>query len=192
MTTTEKVNELFDLYEKYGAKEYHGEPVTQLEHMYQSAVLAIENKYDDEVILAAFFHDIGYLIKDTSHAQMNNFGHAEHEKIGAAYLRKMGFPEKICILVEEHVNAKRYLCYKYPEYYEGLSDASKATLVFQGGKMLKEEADFYEQDSLFDSIIQMRKWDEAAKENEVPISISTLEHLKTLAFTILSKQKEKL
>ena len=28
--------------------------------------------------------------------------------------------------------AKRYLCFKDPEYYNGLSPSSKATLVFQG------------------------------------------------------------
>ena len=35
-------------------------------------------------------------------------------------------------MVEGHVLAKRYLCFKDPEYYNGLSPSSKATLVFQG------------------------------------------------------------
>ena len=55
------VKEVFSLYEKHGDEDYIGEPVSQLEHMSQAALLAEEEGYDDEVILAAFFHDIGHL-----------------------------------------------------------------------------------------------------------------------------------
>ena len=55
------VNEIFALYEKHGDEDYIGEPVSQLEHMSQAAALAEEEGYDDEVVLAAFFHDIGHL-----------------------------------------------------------------------------------------------------------------------------------
>jgi 2-amino-1-hydroxyethylphosphonate dioxygenase (glycine-forming) len=89
--------------------------------------------------------------------------------VGADYLRNKGFPERIAKLVESHVQAKRFLTYKYPEYYNSLSDASKKTLEFQGGRMEKEEADAFEADSLFETSIQMRKWDELAKETDVPI-----------------------
>lgn len=42
-------------------------------------------------------------------------------------------------IVKNHVNAKRYLVTKNPEYYDKLSEASKGTLVHQGGKMNEEE-----------------------------------------------------
>ena len=46
------VNEIFPLYESYGAADYIGEPVSQIEHMCQAAQLAKAEGYDDEVILA--------------------------------------------------------------------------------------------------------------------------------------------
>ena len=50
------VDEVFALYENYGDEDYIGEPVSQLEHMSQAAALADEEGYEDEVVLAAFFH----------------------------------------------------------------------------------------------------------------------------------------
>ena len=67
-----------------------------------------------------------------------------------------------------HVNAKRYLTYKNPKYFAGLSDASRKTLEFQGGPMQAEEAGTFEQNPYFELIIQMRRWDEAAKVTGLP------------------------
>src|ERR1700732_2180732 len=86
------VNEVFSLYEKHGNEDYIGEPVSQLEHMSQAAVLAEEEGFDDEVILAAFFHDIGHLCaEDAETESMDGFGNVDHEKLGADYLRERGF-----------------------------------------------------------------------------------------------------
>lgn len=158
------VNGIFDLYEKHGAEEYAGEKVSQLEHMCQAAQFAMEEGYDDEVVLAAFLHDVGHLlpIHDESES-MDGYGMMDHEKVGADYLRRLGFSERMCRLIASHVNAKRYLTWKYPEYYEQLSGASKKTLEFQGGRMEEPEAKNFEADSLFDLYIKMRRWDEAAK-----------------------------
>src|SRR6187431_1174361 len=132
------VAEVFSLYEKFGDEDYIGEPVSQLEHMSQSAQLAMNEGYDDEVILAAFFHDIGHICVMNNEANsMNGFGVRSHEKIGGDYLREKGFPERVANLVENHVQAKRYLTYRFPEYYAQLSDASKKTLNYQGGIMQK-------------------------------------------------------
>jgi phosphonate degradation associated HDIG domain protein len=164
------IDEVFDLYELHGGEDYIGEPVSQLEHMSQSAQLAVEQGYDDEVVLAAFFHDIGHIcVMQNASNSMDGYGVKRHEKVGADYLRSKGFPERIAKLVESHVQAKRFLTYKYPEYYNSLSDASKKTLEFQGGRMEKDEADAFEADSLFETSILMRKWDELAKEINVPI-----------------------
>ena len=45
--------------------------------------------------------------------------------------------------------AKRYLTFKEPGYYEGLSDGSKRTLGFQGGLMDAKESAVFEQDPLY-------------------------------------------
>ncbi|MFN3998585.1 HD domain-containing protein [Algoriphagus sp.] len=145
-------------------EDYIGEPVSQIEHMCQSAELAEKEGFDEEVVLAAFLHDIGHLF---SHLQatesMGGFGTKRHEKIGADYLRKLGFPEKIAKLVENHVQAKRYLTFRYPEYLEKLSEASRQTLAYQAGPMTELEAADFETDPLFEASLKMRIWDEAAK-----------------------------
>jgi len=164
------VDEVFGLYEKYGAADYIGEPVSQLEHMSQSAQLAIDEGFDDEVVLASFFHDIGHIcVMMDQEKKMGGFGVKSHEKIGADFLREKGFSDKISKLVESHVQAKRYLTFKYPEYYNQLSEASKKTLEFQGGIMVESEAITFEKDPLFETSILMRKWDELAKETNLPI-----------------------
>jgi 2-amino-1-hydroxyethylphosphonate dioxygenase (glycine-forming) len=174
------VTEIFALYETYGQADYIGEPVSQIEHMSQAAQLAIDEGYDDEVVLAAFFHDIGHIcVMSASENTMGGFGVRSHEKIGADYLREKGFSERLAGLVENHVQAKRYLTFVSPDYYNKLSEASKKTLEFQGGKMSQEEASIFERDPLFDVSIRMRHWDEEAKETNVPLI--DLEKLKAKA-----------
>jgi 2-amino-1-hydroxyethylphosphonate dioxygenase (glycine-forming) len=169
-TTEEVVDEIFSLYARFGNEDYIGEPVSQIEHMSQSAQLAMKEGFDDEVILAAFFHDIGHIcVSRNSANNMGGYGVKSHEKIGADFLREKGFPETVAKLVENHVQAKRYLTFKHPEYYNNLSEASKKTLVYQGGVMTEAEAERFENDPLFEASIRMRYWDELAKETEVPI-----------------------
>lgn len=108
---------------------------------------------DNETVLAALLHDIGQFATGAEHKQMlydaealsNPDGPSEggksgqklsvgvsgHERIGAEYLRRLGFSEKIASLVEAHVAVKRYLTGKDPKYYDGLSNASKLSLKYQ-------------------------------------------------------------
>lgn len=163
-------DDIFMLYEKYGDADYIGEPVSQLEHMCQAAELAEEEGYDDEIILAAFFHDIGHLAEFIMPVeQMGGVGVVDHEKIGADFLRAKGFSEKICMLIHSHVEAKRYLTFKYPDYYQKLSPASKITLSHQGGVMNETEAIAFESDELHVLYIKLRQWDDKAKEVNKPI-----------------------
>lgn len=159
-----RANEIFELYERFGNNDYIGEPVSQLEHMCQAAQLAEQEGYDNEVILAAFLHDVGHLLPVHDKTEsMNGYGTVDHEKIGAYHLSKLGFSERLCSLIASHVNAKRYLTFKYPDYYNKLSEASKRTLEFQGGVMTSGEAADFESDKFFNLYIKMRQWDEAAK-----------------------------
>lgn len=185
-TTDQITDEIFDLYERHGHEEYSGESVSQLEHMSQAAQWAIQEGFDDEVVLAAFFHDIGHLcVQKNADNQMGGFGVKQHEKIGSAYLREKGFSEKITRLVENHVQAKRYLTYAHPEYYDSLSEASKKTLEYQGGKMTAGEASVFREDRFFETSIRMRRWDELAKETG--ISIIDLNEIRGRVIKVLSK-----
>lgn len=88
---------------------------------------------------------------------------AQHDVIGATYLRMVGFDERVPHLVEGHVLAKRYLTAVDPTYHDKLSAASKRTLVFQGGPMDPEEIEAADRDPAFASCKQLRLWDEGAK-----------------------------
>ncbi|KVV01336.1 MULTISPECIES: phosphonate degradation HD-domain oxygenase [Pseudomonas] len=162
------VEEVFGLYQQYGADDYIGEPVSQIEHMSQAAQLALAQGYDDEVVLAAFFHDIGHICAKTAN-NMGGYGVISHELLGARYLRDQGFSERIAKLVEYHVQAKRYLTLRQPGYYALLSEASLRTLGYQGGVMSDAEADAFEQDPLCALSLRMRVWDEQAKAMNVPL-----------------------
>jgi 2-amino-1-hydroxyethylphosphonate dioxygenase (glycine-forming) len=173
----EIADEIMSLYEEHGGAEYAGEKVSQLEHMVQAAQLAEAQGFDEEVVLAAFLHDIGHISEagkgdgtmSDSRGEMDGFGMMDHEELGAEFLRKKGFSKKVTRLVESHVEAKRYLTYKDPAYYSDLSEASKRTLEYQGGPMTAEEATAFEQYPLFGLIIRMRNWDEQAKIEHQPL-----------------------
>lgn len=61
MSPEQAIAEVFGVYEQHGMADYIGEPVSQIEHMSQTAQQAMAEGFDDEVVLAAFFHDIGHL-----------------------------------------------------------------------------------------------------------------------------------
>lgn len=158
-----------NLFAQSGQDAYYGEPVTQLEHALQCAQLAEQAGADEETVAAAFLHDIGHLLPAESTAgYMDGYGTVDHEKLGADYLRERGFSEKVAQLIEHHVNAKRYLVFKRPEYFARLSEASLKTLEFQGGPMTAEEAARFEQNPYFREILQVRGWDEQAKIPGLP------------------------
>ncbi|MHA4810321.1 phosphonate degradation HD-domain oxygenase [Flavitalea flava] len=181
-------DEIFDMYENYGGAEYAGEKITQLEHMVQAAQMAEEQGHDEEVILAAFLHDIGHISEAAKgDNEMDGFGIKDHEQIGADFLREKGFSKKVARLVESHVEAKRYLTIKDPSYYAQLSEASKKTLEYQGGPMTEEEAAAFEKYPLFDLIINMRKWDEQAKIENKPLP--DLQHYRKMMLHHLEANK---
>jgi phosphonate degradation associated HDIG domain protein len=181
------VDEIFNLYQQYGNADYIGEPVSQLEHMCQAAQMAASEGADDEMVLAAFFHDIGHLCEFIMPLEkMDGIGIVDHESIGENYLLTHGFSARIGRLVQGHVPAKRYLTFKYPEYYQKLSQASKETLTIQGGVMQPDEAAAFEADPLFDNYIKMREWDDRAKLVNTPVP--DLNFLKEMAVQHLMNQ----
>ena len=177
------VAEVFALYERFGADDYIGEAISQIEHMSQAAELAMAEGFDDEVVLAAFFHDIGHICAENAE-NMGGFGVVSHERLGADYLRRLGFGERMARLVEYHVQAKRYLTLTEPGYFQRLSEASRRTLGYQGGVMTPGEAQAFEQDPLCAVSLRLRHWDEQAKEIGVPLL--DLAALKAKALRVLA------
>ncbi|KAJ2010161.1 hypothetical protein GGI06_005052 [Coemansia sp. S85] len=167
MSPEQRVTTVFQLLQNANKKNYMGEKITQLDHALQAAQLAKKDGADEETILAALLHDIGHLcpLADACHKPetTTDIGVVDHDKAGAQYLRKLGFPKKTCELIESHVLAKRYLSAKDPAYHAGLSTASKQSLKLQGGPFTPTEMRDFEKDPLFKQKVQIRKWDDAAK-----------------------------
>ncbi len=168
---TQTIETVLAVFRDRGHEEYHGEPVSQLQHAVQAAELARQSRPDDpEFILAAFLHDFGHLCSDASGAyNMEVYGVWQHELTGARELERLGFSEKIVRLVAGHVQAKRYLVSTDTDYYAGLSEASKITLEKQGGLLSPEEQRAFEQDPLFEQHIALRRIDERAKGEGLPV-----------------------
>lgn len=163
-----RIDHLFLLLNSKGNEAYHSEPVSQLEHALQSAYYAKYHTDKPNIILAALLHDIGHLIEDETEDLL---GHYDHDRIGAAYPRDLGFGPDITRLVENHVRAKRYLVTTDFDYKNKLSAASKLTLIQQGGPMRVDEVESFESDPDFDDIILIRICDELAKTPGLPVPL---------------------
>lgn len=170
LIASEIADEIIDLLLSNGGSEYIGEPVTKLEHMVQSAEIAAEKGFSEDLILAALLHDIGHIcVPTTEYNNMSGLGLQDHELLGATFLQSRGFSDRVIQAVALHVPAKRYLCYKYPDYLALLSEASLQTLAYQGGPMTAYEAEVFEQNPYLEDIIAIRRIDEAAKIENKPL-----------------------
>lgn len=163
------VEEVLDLYRTCGTA-WCGDPVSPLEHMSHTAQLAIAAGACNEMVLAAFFHDIGQLcVIRHQPSDLCGYGRKSSEKIGADFLRRRGFGERLARLVEGHVQANRYLSFSCCEYYSNLSEAGRKTLECQGGPMSRGEARAFEQDPLFQQYVLLRRWDAQATKMNVQV-----------------------
>ncbi len=145
-----------------GAESYLGETVTMAEHMLQAAYLAEEMDGSDEMVAAALLHDIGHYTGEFPEDALDQGIDNCHEEAGAAVVERF-FPPVVTDCVRHHVAAKRYLCATDPAYHDRLSAASVHSLGLQGGPMDAEEAAAFRAQPHLDEILQVRRWDEAAK-----------------------------
>lgn len=179
-------NNIIELYEKHGASDYIGENLTQLEHMTKAAMLAEDYGENKNIILACFLHDIGHLLEiNNKSKQMGNLGVMNHELIGRQYLLDNGFSQEIANLVYNHVKAKRYLVAKFPDYINKLSEASKATLLYQNNLMSGEEVIEFENDLLFSDSLKVRFYDDQSKT--VNRELKSLDFYRNLMIEHLSR-----
>lgn len=181
---------IVQLYREYGHLAY-GEGMSQVSHATQAGLLAQEQGYDDEIILAAFLHDIGHLspllTPTQSTGRMGDLGVRHHDRQGEAFLRARGCRERLLAAVSNHVAAKRYLCYAEPGYYDRLSTASRGTLIYQGGPMTADEAKAFAAIPYFDISLRVRRLDEAAKEIDFPVTENHLTYFTTLLSDYLAQ-----
>ena len=168
-TAQQKVDALFDYMEERG-QSFYDEVVTQLEHALQCAALARQNEASSTLITGALLHDIGHIILDEHNADKAFLDmDLNHEAVGAQYLAPF-FPEAVTTPIRLHVPAKRYLCTTDASYHDGLSEASKRSLIVQGGVMSDEEREAFEQIPHFEEGLTLRRWDDLAKVKGLEIS----------------------
>jgi len=181
----QKVDQLFKILAASEDMEYIGEPISQLQHALQAAQCGIDSKSDSEMIIAALLHDIGHLIESESADKHEAVGVINHDEEGELYLRALGFPEKVITLVGGHVKAKRYLVATNSSYAGSLSPASVKTLELQGGPMSPEEVHAFQSHPYFREMLQIRGWDERAKE--VDKAVTLLEEYRPMITRLLEK-----
>jgi predicted HD phosphohydrolase len=140
-----------DIFERRGAESYLGEQVSMSEHMLQ------------ELVAAALLHDIGHYTSEFGPMSLGDAQDNYHEESGAKVLAPF-FPPVITECVRLHVPAKRYLCATDKGYYDRLSEASKHTLMLQGGPMSAEEVAEFETNPFHRQAVRVRIWDDEGKK----------------------------
>ncbi|WP_421694803.1 (R)-1-hydroxy-2-trimethylaminoethylphosphonate oxygenase [Aestuariivirga sp.] len=151
-----------DIFERRGAESYLGEAVSMSEHMLQGAVLAEKEGAPEELVAAALLHDIGHYTSEFGPMSLGDARDNLHEEAGAHVLEPF-FPPVITECVRLHVPAKRYLCATNADYFDRLSEASKHTLMLQGGPMSAEEVKAFEAHPYWREAVKVRIWDDEGK-----------------------------
>ncbi|WP_077033499.1 HD domain-containing protein [Pelomonas sp. KK5] len=162
--------DLITRFERLGHLEYAGEGVTQWQHAWQCGQLARDAYAPAPLQLAAWLHDIGHLLdgqfidgkSDTPSLQ----GHDDRHEARAAVLLEPLFGAAVARPVALHVEAKRYLVARQPEYLARLSEDSVRSLALQGGPMAAAEAAQWREQPHAEDALRLRSWDDQAKRPE--------------------------
>ena len=160
---------------------YIGEKITMSEHMIQTAMLAEKAKCSDNLICSCLLHDYGHFILENPDELVNKMKDGKHEDIGYEFLKSY-FIKDVLGPIKYHVKAKKYLA-RNKKYFNALSEASKTSLKLQGGIMNNHEAKEFESNKFFKSSIELRKFDEEAKNKG--LKIKTIHDYKNLLISKL-------
>lgn len=156
------ISEIFELFARFGSERY-GEDVSLERHMLQSAAMAQSLGATRSVVVAALLHDIGHFLHAHDEMPSSQGSDMEHEALGAAWLSR-GFDRDVTTPIALHVSAKRYLCAVEPDYFESLSQASRLSLVAQGGVMSEGEAAVFKKEPAFEAALIVRRCDDGGKD----------------------------
>lgn len=159
----DRIREVFALYEVYGNERYLDNTITFLQHSSQTAHMATREGFEDEVIVAAFLHNIGSLISQLPKSQITNQD-TSFERMGGAFLKERGFPQDVVDLIQSQLIARRYLTHKYSGFYKALSMQQQDYVLSHGGPLDPHDAIDFEKYELFRPSVRLVLWQEKAKE----------------------------
>ena len=166
------------LFVSKGGEQYSGEPVTQLAHALQSGLLAEQAGAPDNLITAAFLHDLGHLLHDMGATPTLNGVDDVHQYRALPFLRPL-FSDEVLNPIKLHVDAKRYLCAVRPDYFAQLSADSARSLALQGGIFSPDEARAFIAQPGANDAVRLREWDDLAKTENLPTP--SLQHFLRIA-----------
>ena len=163
-------DDIKQLFARYGAAQYSGEPVTQLEHALQTAHFAEQSGAGDELVTACLLHDLGHLlnepVRDSNDTPTLHGIDDTHQYYALPFLRGL-LPAAVLDAIGLHVDAKRYLCFANDSYHARLSDDSKRSLLLQGGVFDACAATaFLARPGARDAVL-VRQWDDLAKQADL-------------------------
>ncbi len=159
------VTEVLDLLERRGQSQYGMEAVSQLAHALQCAHLAERAGETPETVVAALLHDLGHLLAAERDGQKDHNSEQDdlHQFIALPFLRGL-FSDAVLEPIRMHVDAKRYLCWAEASYWASLSDASKDSLVKQGGIFSQAQAEAFIVQPFAPEAVRLRRYDDLAKD----------------------------
>jgi phosphonate degradation associated HDIG domain protein len=161
------LDDIETLFARRGDEQYTGEPVTQLEHALQCALLAEQEGADDELVTAALLHDLGHLLHDLGASPTLQGVDDLHQYRAVPFLRGL-FGDNVLGAIQGHVDAKRYLCATDAGYYAALSADSKRSLKLQGGIFDTDQAQAFIARPGAERAVRLRIWDDLAKREGLP------------------------
>jgi gamma-butyrobetaine dioxygenase len=167
MSSDELIDEIFGVFDEYGAEQYLGEQVSMTEHMLQSASAAEQDDAPPALVAAALLHDYGHFIHGLPEDSADHGVDTRHEEVAYAFLAEH-FGEAIAEPIRMHVAAKRYLCAVEPSYLAELSPASLHSLELQGGPYTRAEAAAFEASPHAEAAVRLRRYDDVGKVPGLP------------------------
>ena len=156
------VDEIFRVFDEYGAEQYLGEQVSMAEHMLQSAWAARRDGAPARLVAAALLHDYGHFIHGLPEVSAEHGVDTQHEEVAYRFLAEH-FGEEIAEPIRLHVAAKRYLCAVEPAYLAQLSPASVLSLELQGGPYDDAEVAEFEASPYAQDAVRLRRYDDVGK-----------------------------
>lgn len=139
--------------------------VDDLDHALQSAVRAVADGADDELVLAAALHDL-------AHSPLCDSPNRDRHDVAARDWLTPRYGARVGWLAGAHVAAKRYLAATDPGYSETLSSTSLLSLQAQGGAAVDAEMVCH---PWWSDALRLRYYDDAAKvPGAVALSVEDL------------------